>query len=100
MSSQVMAVQTVCLCVIALGLFRATSRLDVGWKRGICALVIIIMNSIMPLWYNADDILIKTIAIFQFTWLSNYKVHIIFTCIAVISCILYCSMIIYIYYNK
>eukprot|EP00890_Picochlorum_soloecismus_P005095 jgi/Picsp_1/5587/NSC_02946-R1_protein len=66
--------QTIALCVIALGLFRAGSRLDVGWGRGICAILIILVNTIMPLWYNADDVLIKTIAIFQFTWLCNFKV--------------------------
>jgi hypothetical protein len=79
MSTQLVAFQTVGLCVLALGLFRATSRLDVGWKRGIFALCIVIMNSITPLWYNADDALIRIIAIFHFTWLSNFKVRISIT---------------------
>ena len=74
MPSQLVAIHTVGLCFVALGLFRASSRLDVGWKRGMCALFVVIMNSILPLWYNTDGILIKTVAIFQFTWLSNFKV--------------------------
>jgi len=71
-------VQTLGLCFIALGLFRAGSRLEIGWKRGICAIVIVVLNTLMPLWYDADDLLVRTIAIFQFTWLCNFKVLHIF----------------------